>query len=58
MHWEDKFISMNHDVDHKQNLFICWDHLGEYIDSAKTKEEARQIVKEYSENLNKRLCRN
>jgi hypothetical protein len=52
MNWEDEYISKS------GAMFICWDHLGEYIDSARTKEEARRIVKDYSENLNKRLCRN
>lgn len=41
--WQDDYISK------RDNDFVCWDHLGEFIATCSDRESARATITEYSE---------
>lgn len=45
--WQDDFISM------RDGEYVCWDHRGEFIATAVTRDQARTILSEYTTNENR-----
>jgi hypothetical protein len=51
--WQDEYISENkpqHADDDIDESYFCWDHLGEWIGSADTIDNAREIISDYVKN--------
>lgn len=46
--WQDKYIS------ERDGEFVCWDREGEFITSVHTRQEARKIITEYKDGIERK----